>query len=83
MSRPHAGVAPHYEGSSALYDRPRIPAAGVSGPQGELTMRSASLGGTRPFRMDATGSIDANGTAHVRQSGASCSYDFIWQKTSK
>jgi hypothetical protein len=53
---------------------------GVVGPQGELTMRSAMLGGSRPFHMDATGSIDPTGTAHVRQTGASCSYDFVWKK---
>jgi hypothetical protein len=56
---------------------------GVVGPQGELTMRSAQIGGSRPFYMNATGNIDASGTAHARQSGASCSYDFAWQKSSK
>ncbi len=53
---------------------------GVVGPQGELTMRSVLVGGSRPFHMDATGSIDGNGTAHVRQTGPSCSYDFVWKK---
>lgn len=53
---------------------------GVVGPQGELTMRSAMLGGSRPFHMDAAGGINTTGTAHVRQTGASCSYDFVWKK---
>jgi hypothetical protein len=56
---------------------------GVVGPQGELTMQSAMLGGSRPFHMGATGSVDGSGAAHVRQTGASCSYDFVWQKPSK
>jgi hypothetical protein len=54
--------------------------AGTVGPQGELTMRSAMVGGSRPARMQASGTVDASGTAHVRQSGSSCSYDFVWQK---
>lgn len=56
---------------------------GAVGPQGELTMQSAMLGGSRPFQMGATGSIDGSGAAHVRQTGASCNYDFVWQKASR
>jgi hypothetical protein len=54
--------------------------AGMVGPQGELTMRSEMVGGSRPARLQASGAVDANGTAHVRQLGSSCSYDFVWQK---
>jgi len=53
---------------------------GTVGPQGELTMQSAMVGGSRPARMQASGNIDASGTAHVRQMGSSCSYDFVWKK---
>jgi hypothetical protein len=53
---------------------------GTVGPQDELAMRSETIGGSRPFEMDASGSVDANGTVHVHQRGSSCSYDFVWQK---
>ena len=54
--------------------------AGTVGPQGELTMRSEMVGGSRPARMQASGTIDANGTVHVHQKGSSCSYDYVWAK---
>jgi hypothetical protein len=42
---------------------------GTVSPQGHLAMRSVpvSTGGSRPLEMDATGGIDAQGTAHARQ----------------
>lgn len=52
---------------------------GTVGPQGELTMRSEMIGGSRPARMQASGSIDGGGAAHIRQTGSSCSYEFVWQ----
>jgi hypothetical protein len=56
---------------------------GTVGTQGELTMRSAMIASSRPARLEASGTIDANDTVHVHQSGSSCSYDFVWQKPSK
>ena len=69
-----AGGSVHYKGPTGY----RF--GGAVGPQGELTMRSEMVGSSRPAHMQATGSIDASGTAHVRQMGSSCSYDFVWQK---
>jgi hypothetical protein len=45
-----------------------------------MRMAPAANGGSRPLEMDATGGIDANGAAHVRQRASACSYDFAWQK---
>lgn len=58
--------------------------SGSVGPQGELAMRSVpvSTGGSRPLEIDATGGIDAHGSAHARQRASACSYDFVWQKQS-
>jgi hypothetical protein len=53
---------------------------GTVGRQGELTMRSEMVGSARTARMQASGTIDANGTVHVHQKGSSCSHDFVWQK---
>jgi hypothetical protein len=55
---------------------------GTVGSQGELTMRSEMVGGSRPARMQASGAIDGSGVVHVRQMGSSCSYDFVWQRRS-
>jgi hypothetical protein len=60
---------------------------GTVGPQGELAMGLAAPGnarnsGSRTVNLNTTGQIDSTGTAHVHQSGASCSYDFTWQKQS-
>lgn len=46
---------------------------GTFGPQGQLTMRSDVVVGSRPARMQAFGVVDGSGTAHVRQGGSSCS----------
>jgi len=53
---------------------------GTVGSQGELTMRSEMVGSSRPASLQASGKVDGSGTAHVRQIGSSCSYDFVWQK---
>ena len=53
---------------------------GTVGPQGELTMRSEMVGGARPARLQAPGTIDANGTVDIHQRGSSCSYDLVWKK---
>jgi hypothetical protein len=55
--------------------------AGMVGPQGELTMRSITMvASSRPFRIQASGSIDGSRTAHVRQRASACNYDFVWQR---
>jgi hypothetical protein len=49
-----------------------------------VRMRSTTMvASTRPFRIQASGSIDGSGAAHVRQIASACSYDFAWQKQSK
>jgi hypothetical protein len=56
---------------------------GTVGPQGELAMRFIAPptgSGYRPLELSVSGSIDATGTARVRQRGSSCSYDFVWRK---
>ena len=53
--------------------------AAMVGPQGELEMRM-SAPGTNTLEMHAAGGIDNTGTAHLRQRGNSCSYDFVWKK---
>jgi hypothetical protein len=56
---------------------------GTVGPQGQLTMRyiaPPSGSGYRPVELTVSGSVDGAGTARARQSGSSCSYDFVWQK---
>ena len=55
---------------------------GTVGPQGELTLRSEMVGSSRPARLQASGTIDLGGAAHLHQKGSSCSYDFAWQKRS-
>jgi hypothetical protein len=57
--------------------------AGTVGSQGELTMRSEMVASSRPARMQASGAVDGNGVAHVRQRSSGCSYDFTWQKEAK
>ena len=56
---------------------------GTIGPSGELDMRMVptTVGGSRPMEMrsEAAG-IDSAGTVSLRQVGAGCSYDFVWQK---
>jgi hypothetical protein len=55
---------------------------GMAGSQGELTLRSEMLTSSRPTRLQASGTVDANGTVRVQQKGPSCNYDFVWQKRS-
>lgn len=58
---------------------------GTVGPQGELAMRVEAPGswGTQPIDLSVSGTVDGNGTAHVRQLSHSCSYDFVWQKAAR
>jgi hypothetical protein len=61
---------------------------GTVGPQGELMMGlvappNSSNAGSQPLNLNVTGQIDSTGTARVRQSGHSCSYDFVWQKAGR
>jgi hypothetical protein len=51
--------------------------SGTVGPNGELDLR---LIHGRPMELRTTAQIDRTGTVHARQSGASCSYDYVWQK---
>jgi hypothetical protein len=58
---------------------------GTVGPQGALTMglvapSNSSNAGSQPLNLSVSGQIDSAGTAHVRQTSNSCSYDFVWQK---
>jgi hypothetical protein len=53
---------------------------GTVGTQGELALRSEMVGSSRPAGMQGSGTVDVSGAAHVRQTGSSCSYDFVWQK---
>ena len=58
---------------------------GTVGPQGELAMGLVAPGNARSagatsLNLNTNGQIDSTGTAHVHQSGASCSYDFVWQR---
>ena len=60
---------------------------GTVGPQGELEMHvlappNTSNAGSAPIDLITTGTIAGSGTARVRQSGHSCSYDFVWQRSS-
>jgi hypothetical protein len=60
---------------------------GTVGPQGELAMGldapgNARSAGSTSLNLNTNGQIDSTGTARVHQSGASCSYDFVWQKQS-
>ena len=59
--------------------------AGTVGPQGQLAMSllaptNSSNAGSHPIDIIVNGSIDRAGTARVRESSHSCSYDFTWQK---
>lgn len=55
---------------------------GTVGPQGQLAMQAEapSNWGAQPIDLQVSGSVDASGTARVRQLSHSCSYDFVWQK---
>ncbi len=58
---------------------------GPVGPQGQLVMRAlaptnSSNAGSAPIDIIVNGTIDGAGTARVRESSHSCSYDFVWQK---
>lgn len=58
---------------------------GTVGPQGALTMglvapSNSNSAGSQPLNLSVSGQIDSSGTARVRQTSNSCSYDFVWQK---
>jgi hypothetical protein len=53
---------------------------GTIGPQGELAMRSAGPGISRPIELSVSGRVDGTGTVRARQRSNSCSYDFVWQR---
>jgi hypothetical protein len=60
---------------------------GTVGPQGELELQvvappNSSNAGSAPIDLVVSGTIDGSGTVRARQSGHSCSYDFVWQKYS-
>jgi hypothetical protein len=58
---------------------------GTVGPQGELAMQAQAPGqwGSNPIDLGVSGTVDGNGTVHVRQLSQSCSYDFVWQKVAR
>jgi hypothetical protein len=61
---------------------------GTVGPQGQLAMglvapSNARNAGSQPLNLGTNGQVDSTGTARVRQTGASCSYDFVWQKAAQ
>src|SRR5262249_43737722 len=56
---------------------------GTVGPNGELDLRLLTGSGdvhSRPMELRVTAQIDSIGTVHARQSGGSCSYNYVWQK---
>src|SRR5215468_1247585 len=58
---------------------------GTVGPQGELAMQAIapSSWGTHPIDLSVSGNVDSAGMVRLRQLSYSCSYDFVWQKTSR
>ena len=61
---------------------------GNVGPQGELAMglvapSNSRNAGSQPLNLRVLGQIDTTGTVRIRQTGASCSYDFVWQKAAR
>jgi hypothetical protein len=61
---------------------------GTVGLQGELAMglvapSNSSNAGSQPLNLSVSGNVDSAGTARVRESGHSCSYDFVWQKAAQ
>jgi hypothetical protein len=70
-----------YSGSGRLRSREF---EGMVGSQGELAMRAnVPAAGDSVIGITLYGRIDGNGTVTARQSGSSCSYDFVWQKEAK
>jgi hypothetical protein len=58
---------------------------GRVGPQGELAMGliappNSGNAGSQPLNLSVSGQIDSTGTARIRQTSNSCSYDFVWRK---
>jgi hypothetical protein len=61
-----------------------IELVGAVAPNGELDLQPmdphAGAGLGRPFGLRMKAAIDSTGTVHARQTGFSCSYDFVWRK---
>jgi hypothetical protein len=55
---------------------------GTVGPQGELAMQASGPSGSQPIEIRVSGSIDNAGTVRARQTSNSCSYDFVWHRSS-
>jgi len=55
---------------------------GSVGSQGQLQLALVAPpnAGSSPLNLSVTGQIDGTGAMRVRQTGSSCSYDFVWQK---
>jgi hypothetical protein len=53
---------------------------GRVGSQGELAMRAAGPGGSRPIEINLNGRIDDTGTVRARQISNACNYDYVWQR---
>ena len=58
---------------------------GTVGPQGELAMQAVTPNqwANQPIDLSVSGTVDASGSARVRQLSHSCSYDFVWQKAAR
>jgi len=69
-----------YSGSGRMISREF---EGTVGSQGELAMRTNAPAAFGMVEITLYGRIDGNGTVTARQRGASCSYDFVWQKEHK
>ena len=87
MPELEAGAAPYRERDVRYTTASGYKLRGTVGPQGELAMGLVAPGNARSagatsLNLNTNGQIDSTGTAHVHQSGASCSYDFVWQKQS-
>lgn len=60
---------------------------GTVGPQGELELHivappNSNNAGSSPIDLVVNGTIDGSGAVRARQTSHSCSYDFVWQKSS-
>lgn len=59
---------------------------GTVGPQGELALRALQTpgpNGFQPLDIIVSGNVAADGTARVRQTANSCSYEFTWRKETR
>jgi len=49
---------------------------------GLLAMQASGPSGSQPIEIRVSGSIDNTGTVRARQTSNSCSYDFVWHRSS-